>query len=183
MRPFDESGGAQAIRKCHRGKSCGPDELGNDWYRDHIDGLVPLFTKLRSIWLEGGAVPVTFRDSHVSCIKKTSGAAVPLDYRSIALLDSDYKIFTRVLATCLRQHLPTLVHSLQAGFVPGRDMNHVIDLFEAAIIAARDDQQSAKGMALLLDFAKAYDSLGRSFLLAVLRYLGLPGAFVRVVSL
>ena len=115
---------------------------------------------------------MTFRDSHVLCIKKTSSAAVPLDYRPTALLDSDYKIFTRVLATCLRRHLPKLVHPLQASFVPGRDMNHVIGLFEAAKISARDDQQNASGMELLLDFAKAYDSLGRSFLLAALRYLG-----------
>ena len=62
-------------------------------------------------------------------------------------------------------------------------MNHVIGLFEAAKIAARDDQQNVSGMALLLDFAKTNDSLGRSFLLVALRYLGLPDAFVRVVSL
>ena len=72
---------------------------------------------------------------------------------------------------------------MQAGFVPGRDMNHVIDLFEAAKIAACDDQQNASGIALLLDFAKTYDSLGRIFLLSALWYLGLSGAFVRVVSL
>ena len=87
----------KAIRKCHRGKACGPDELGNDWYRHYIDDPVPLLTKLCNIWLEGEAVPMTFRGSHVSCIKKTSGAAVPLDYRPIALLDSDYK-FALVLS-------------------------------------------------------------------------------------
>ena len=108
----------KAIRKCHQGKACGPDELGNDWYLDHIDGLASLCTKLCKIckiWLEGGVVPVTFGDSNVSCIKKTSSAAVPLDYRDIALLDLDYKIYTRVLATLLRQHLPKLVYPLQAG--------------------------------------------------------------------
>ena len=62
-------------------------------------------------------------------------------------------------------------------------MNHFIDLFETAEIAARDDQQNVSGMALLLDFAKTNDSLGRSFLLAALRYLGLPGDLVRVVGL
>ena len=76
-----------------------------------------------------------------------------------------------------------LVHPLQAGSVPGKDMNHVIDLFKAAKIAARDDQKNASGMALLLDFAKACDSLGRRVLLVALQYLGLPGAFVRVVRL
>ena len=62
-------------------------------------------------------------------------------------------------------------------------MNHVIDLFGAAKVAARDDQQNTSGMALLLNFAMAYDSLGWSFCLAALLYLGLTGAFVRVVSL
>ena len=57
-------------------------------------------------------------------------------------------------------------------------MDHFIDFFEEAKIVSRDDQQNASGMALLLDFAKTYDSLGRSFPLAALRYLGKPRAFI-----
>lgn len=35
-----------AIKKCHRGKAHGPDELGNDWYRTYVAELTPLLTRL-----------------------------------------------------------------------------------------------------------------------------------------
>jgi len=35
-----------AIRRCKPGKAVGPDDLGNEWYRDHSDALVPILTTL-----------------------------------------------------------------------------------------------------------------------------------------
>ncbi|KAE9274482.1 hypothetical protein PR003_g29596 [Phytophthora rubi] len=37
---------AEAIRRCKPGKAVGPDQLGNEWYRDHAEELVPILTKL-----------------------------------------------------------------------------------------------------------------------------------------
>ena len=50
-------------------------------------------------------------------------------------------IFSRVLATRLRQELPKLVISLQAGFVPRRNIDRVIDVFEAAELAEASLQE------------------------------------------
>ena len=37
------------IRKCHHCKACGPYDLRYDRYRDHIDGLISLGSKLASL--------------------------------------------------------------------------------------------------------------------------------------
>lgn len=85
--PLLEEEVAKSIKKCHRGKAHGPDELGNDWYRDHAPELSPLLCLLSNFWVRGGCLPSSFGDAHMHCIKKTKTAATPLEHRPIALLN------------------------------------------------------------------------------------------------
>ncbi|KAF1319929.1 reverse transcriptase, partial [Globisporangium splendens] len=126
LKPIDSSEIKQAVKKCKRGKAHGPDELGNDWHRDHCDEITGLFE--------------------------------------------------------LRTVLPWLIHHMQAGFVPGRAIPTTIDVLLAAQQRATSDPAMSRAIALLLDFAKAYDSLDRSFLAQALQHLGFPLKFVRLVK-
>ncbi|KAF1329278.1 hypothetical protein FI667_g6103, partial [Globisporangium splendens] len=118
LKPINSSEIKQAVKECKRGKAHGPDELGNDWYRDHCDEIIGLFERLFNLWIPECVLPSSFSEAHIHCIKKSVSAASPLDYTPIALLNSDYKIFTRIFATRLRTVLPWLIHHMQAGFVP-----------------------------------------------------------------
>ncbi|KAF1329554.1 reverse transcriptase, partial [Globisporangium splendens] len=182
LKPIDSSEIKQAVKKCKRGKAHGPDELGNDWYRDHCDEITGLFERLFNLWIPECVLPSSFSEAHIHCIKKSVSAASPLDYRPIALLNSDYKIFTRIFATRLRTVLPWLIHHMQAGFVPGRAIPTTIDVLLAAQQRATSDPAMSRAIALLLDFAKAYDSLDRSFLVQALQHLGFPWKFVHLVK-
>ncbi|KAF1333740.1 reverse transcriptase, partial [Globisporangium splendens] len=182
LKPIDSSEIKQAVKNCKRGKAHGPDELGNDWYRDHCDEITGLFERLFNLWIPECILPSSFSEVHIHCIKKSVSAASPLDYRPIALLNSDYKIFTRIFATRLRTVLPWLIHHMQAGFVPGRAIPTTIDVLLAAQQRATSDPAMSKAIALLLDFAKAYDSLDRSFLAQALQHLGFPLKFVHLVK-
>ncbi|KAF1333485.1 reverse transcriptase, partial [Globisporangium splendens] len=182
LKPIDSSEIKQAVKKCKRGKAHGPDELGNDWYRDHCDEITGLFERLFNLWIPECILPSSFSEAHIHCIKKSVSAASPLDYRPIALLNSDYKIFTRIFATRLRTVLPWLIHHMQAGFVPGRAIPTTIDVLLAAQQRATSDPAMSRAIALLLDFAKAYDSLDRSFLAQALQHLGFPLKFVHLVK-
>ncbi|KAF1316936.1 reverse transcriptase, partial [Globisporangium splendens] len=182
LKPINSSEIKQAVKKCKRGKAHGPDELGNDWYRDHCDEITGLFERLFNLWIPECVLPSSFSEAHIHCIKKSVSAASPLDYRPIALLNSDYKIFTRISATRLRAVLPWLIHHMQAGFVPGRAIPTTIDVLLAAQQRATSDPAMSRAIALFLDFAKAYDSLDRSFLAQALQHLGFPLKFVRLVK-
>ncbi|KAF1333737.1 reverse transcriptase, partial [Globisporangium splendens] len=177
LKPINSSEIKQAVKKCKRGKAHGPDELGNDWYRDHCDEITGLFERLFNLWIPECVLPSSFSEAHIHCIKKSVSAASPLDYRPIALLNSDYKIFTRIFATRLRTVLPWLIHHMQAGFVPGRAIPTTIDVLLAAQQRATSDPAMSRAIALLLDFAKAYDSIDRSFLAQALQHLGFPLKF------
>ncbi|KAE9240328.1 hypothetical protein PF002_g9800 [Phytophthora fragariae] len=168
IKPITEDEVAAAIKACKPGKACGPDGLGNDWYHDYADALVPILCKLYNLWYTSSVFPASFLEADIFCLKKTGDLSNPLNYRPLALLNSDYKIFTRILATRTSDKLAGIIHPHQAGFVPGRQLHDTVDLLSAARVTAETDPDQAAALALLLDYEKAYDSLARLFLFIVL---------------
>ncbi|KAE8904371.1 hypothetical protein PF003_g11658 [Phytophthora fragariae] len=170
-----------AIQACKEGKATGPDRLGNDWYRAYADALAPTLATLMERWYEAGTFPASFLDADIFSLKKGGNQANALNYRPLALLNTDYKIFTRILATRLSPTLPERIHPNQAGIVPGRTIHETLHLFEAAQRMILADPEQADALALLLNFKKAYDSLDRNFMITVLRRHGYPEKFLRAI--
>jgi len=170
-----------AIAACKIGKACGPDELSNEWYKDNVDRLVPVLTRIYNDCMEHGDTPSSFLEAYIHSIRKGGDTANPLNYRPIALLNTDYNFFTRIIAWRVRRHITRLVSSRQCGFVPGRTIHEVVDLFEAAKAQCSSDEELSQAQVLMLDFAKAYDSLDRDFLLAMLAAKGFPPKFCHMI--
>lgn len=117
---------------------------------------------------------MSFGTANVQCLRKKTCAAKPLDHRPNSLFNTDYKIYTKIFASRLRRWLPSLLDPAQTGFVPGRSIATAIDSLLAAQRAASSQTGSAEPVAILLDIAKAYDSVERTFLPEALRWTGLP---------
>ena len=58
----------------------------------------------------------------------------------------------------------------------------MIDSLLASQRAATSQISGGEPVAILLDITKAFDSIGRAFLLAALRWSGLPDIFVSMVD-
>ena len=54
-------------------------------------------------------LPESFGDAHIQYMKKTAASALALDHRPIALLNSDYKLFTN--NSVISSAATTLAHS------------------------------------------------------------------------
>ncbi|OWZ15270.1 reverse transcriptase [Phytophthora megakarya] len=144
--------------------------------------LVPILTKLYRVWYAAGCFPVSFLQADIFCIKKNGDGGNPLNYRPLALLNTDYKILTRLLTSIICPTLEKRISLQQNGFVPGRDIHDTIDYFLAAKRVAATSSEHRNALALLLDFAKAYDSLERDFLYQARRRHGYPEHFVTVIK-
>jgi len=182
MEPFTDEEVAQAIGGSKPGKACGPDRLGNEWYRDFSGQLVPILTVLFNCWMHQATFPASFLEADIFCLKKGGAAQDPLNFRPLSLMNTDYKLVTRILATRASRKLPGIIHLNQNGFVPLRTIHATLDLFTAAQFEALRNPAYAEALALLLDFCKAYDSVDREFLYAVLLRLGFPPAFVAAIK-
>jgi len=102
------------------------------------------------------------------------------NYRPITILNSDYKILTKVLALRLAKVAPSLLHKSQAGFVPGRSIAEQTKLIEVMIDYAEASEQN--GLIVALDQEKAYDKIAHDYLWKVLATFGFPEDFIALVK-
>lgn len=130
-------------------------------------------------WSRAGVV----RRPDIQCLKKGAAAVRPLDHRPIALLNSDYKVFARVVAHRVLPLLDGLFHPLQTGFVPGGSIQTSVDALQVAQPQAKTKVKLRASSYLILDFTKAYDSLDWGYVAAWLRWMALPEKFVRTVMI
>lgn len=101
------------------------------------------------------------------------------NYRPITLLNSDYKIMTKTLATRLANVASTVIHTDQAGFVPGRRIFDHIKLSQLMIEYA--EAEEVNGAIVALDQEKAYDKVNHVYLWRVLRHMNFPENFIRTL--
>ena len=83
-------------------------------------------------------------------------------WRPTNLLNVDYKILARIIATRIEPSLPSLIHSDQTGFVKGRYIGQNIRLLDDLMNFI--DVNKIPGILLFIDFEKAFDTLEWSFL-------------------
>ena len=107
---------------------------------------------------------------------------MPLDYRPIALLNTDFILHTKILLFRVRPLLSQLVLQAQVGSVPKRSIHTAFNIY-AAVRKATNLYSGLDGaIVLLLYFAKAYDILQRPYLLSAWTWLRLSPHFVFVVA-
>jgi hypothetical protein len=76
---------------------------------------------LNSMFLSGIIVGNQLQ-GHIVCLPKKSPARRIDDYRPLTLMNTDYKILTRIVANRLRTCLPAIIHPSQHCGVRGRSI-------------------------------------------------------------
>lgn len=102
------------------------------------------------------------------------------NWRPITLLNSDYKIYAKLLANRMKQSISSIIEEDQTCAVPGRVITESLLLVRDIIWDVGDRRQR---MALTtLDFEKAYDRVSHEFLFSVLKKMGCPEKFVKQIQ-
>ena len=78
------------------------------------------------------------------------------NWRLITLLNVDYKILSKAIASRIEKVLPRLINCNQTGFMKGRYIGQNIRLIND--IMEQTEIQNIPGIPLLVDFRKAFDS-------------------------
>ncbi|KAG1671689.1 hypothetical protein FOA52_007480 [Chlamydomonas sp. UWO 241] len=161
------------------GTAPGPDGIPVDVKRKLGE---PAFVLLAAVFTAVGATgetPPGFLDGVVASIYKAKDAADAANYRPLTMLGSDYRILAKVLATRWTPLLAAVVGPEQTAFLAGRRISDNICLTQIlpGLLAANSAEGvGPTGAALaLLDFRKAYDTIDRGFLLAVMEAVGVGG--------
>ena len=148
----------QILKTFSNGKSPGEDGFTVEFYVQFFEFFAPdLLASLNAAYLHG-EMPVSQRRGVITLIPKDDPSLLELsNCRPITLLNVDYKIASKAIASRIKNVLPTLIHSDQSGFMKDRFIGQNIRLIND--ILEQTELQNVPGILLQLDFRKAFDTV------------------------
>ncbi|GJY40434.1 hypothetical protein Tco_0427704, partial [Tanacetum coccineum] len=113
-------------------------------------------------------------------VPKFATSSKVLDYRPIACCNVVYKIISKVICKRIKGSLKDLVDDNQSAFIPSRQINDNILLFQVLMRNYHRKRGPAK-CAFKIDIEKAYDSVEWEFLSSCLMYFGFHEKMIKWV--
>ena len=119
----------QILKSFSSGKSPGEDGFTIEFYVQFFELLAPDLLKSLNAGYFRGEMSVSQRRGVITLIPKDDANLVELsNWRPITLLNVDYKIASKAIASRIKNVLPSLIHSDQSGFMKERFIGQNIRL-------------------------------------------------------
>ena len=170
-----------AIRSLKNGKATGIDAIHAEMLKvdlpTSVGVLSPFFNE---VW-EREEIPEDWRKGLIVKIPKKGDISVCDNSRGITLLSIPSKVFCRVILNRIRMAVDQRIREEQAGFRAGRGCSDQI--FALRNIVEQCIEWNAPLFVNFVDFRKAFDSIHRDTLWAVIRHYGLPQKIVSLIKL
>ena len=171
----------RACKALAPGKAAGPDGLPAEFFQAYWPILSPLMQRLCDQAAATGTAPAGLCDAVIVLLHKKDSKTLLANYRPISLLNVAYKIIAKAWASRTQLFLDLLIGPEQTGFIRGRNIKDNALLVELAAAATLEDNK--KLLIVSCDFEKAFDSVSRPFLAALLRQMNLPESLIAWYSL
>ncbi|PWA61710.1 hypothetical protein CTI12_AA371990 [Artemisia annua] len=161
-----------ALDQIDGSKAPGPDGLTfffikRAWFFLEVE-IVQIFQD----FFDDATIPDGMNDSFVCLIPKKDQSEKWTDYRPIGLINCAYKLLSKVLANRIRKVLPD--EENQCAFVEGR---FILDGVMTVSELISDLKLNHSMGLILIDFAKAFDSVSWVFLSKVMSSMGFNSSF------
>ena len=162
--------GKLTLEECRRplmclwcGKSPGEDSFSVEFYQFFFELLGQEFLNSINASYDKNELSISQRGGVISLIPKEDANLKDLaNWEPITLLNVDYKIASKAIATRIEKVLPLIINSNQTGFIKGCYIRENICLITD--ILEQTKAQEIPGILLLLDFRKAFDTVEWGFI-------------------
>ena len=139
-----------------------------------------LVNSLNEAYLKG-ALSTTQKQIIITLLEKPGKDNRVLDsWRPISLINVDVKVCSRVLSNRMAKVLPYLISPDQAAFIKGRNIDEVLRTIKDLMEYLK--QKNENSLLFAADFEKAFDSIERNFIFAVLHKFGFDEKFIKWIK-
>jgi hypothetical protein len=170
-----------AIKTLKNRKAAGPDSIQGEMLKaDTSTSVWALHDLFKSIW-DKEEIPTDWTRGLIVKLPKKGDLSVCDNWRGITLLSIPSKVFCRVIFNRIYNAVDQRLRKEQAGFRRGRGC--IDQIFALRNILEQCIEWNAPLLVNFIDFKKAFDSIHRDTLWAVLRSYGIPEKIVKLIKL
>lgn len=167
------------IKTMARNKSPGPDGLPIELYQMYPN-LTKYLLEALNEFIETKKAPASFTEGSITLLYKKNDPLLLKNYRPISLLNSDYKILTKVLATRLNEALSEKLSEDQHAFLKDRFIHD--NIMEIKLLINLVNRTEGEGFLAFLDQEKAYDRVDHDLLWKTLKVIGIEDRFINIIK-
>ena len=172
----------ESLKSMESNKSPGSDGLPAEFYKVFWNDVHHYLLNALNCAYAKGLLAVTQRRGLITLLpKKNKPANFLKNWRPITLLNCDYKIATKSIASRLRKVIPRIINHDQTGFLKNRFSGENIRLLDSIINYT--DTEQIPGLLLFVDFEKAFDSVEWSFIEKALKYYNFGSSSIAWIKL
>ena len=171
-----------AINGLKKNKSCGKDQIINEYFKATSSLIIPLITNLFNVILNSGSIPSDWGIGIIKPIyKNKDDPTKPEYYRGITVLSCFGKLFTAVVNKRLTKYLDAnrILGEEQAGF--RQNYSTVDHIYVLKCIIDIYTQKNKKIFLLFVDYSTAFDKIKRTLLWSKLLKCGINGKIFNVI--
>ena len=165
------------LKSFSNNKSPGNDGLTKEFYETFWEELKQPFMNSLNQAKVSKKLATSQRQVVIKLLeKKDKDKRLISNWRPISLLNVDYKIISKILASRLKKVLPNLISSQQTAYVAQRCINESGRLISDLLSVTK--KMKVKGYLVTINIEKAFDSLDDTFLISALETFGFGKAFI-----
>lgn len=177
-RPIEMSELETALRTSSKCSSPGPDGISYEFYNCCFDIVKnDLLNLFNTYFINEEYPPGLFTSGIITLIPKKGDKYDLQNKRPISMLNTDYKIFTKILWNRIQPVLEKLIGPGQAACLKDSSCIQNLKLLRNVLIKANKSKKF-KGAILSLDLEKAFDRVDHEFMWKILKKYNFPENFI-----
>jgi hypothetical protein len=170
------------LKNLDQSKACGPDNMHPFLLKNCAEAFaIPLTLVIRAS-LTTSQLPVQFKSANVTPLFKKGDKTLPSNYRPVSLTSVPCKIMESIVRAKMEEYLykNNLLAKEQHGFV--RNKSCTTNLLESIDYISSNLDVGIPVDVILLDFAKAFDTVPHKRLLVKLKAYGFDGLLLKWIA-
>ena len=172
----------ESLKSMESNKSPGSDGLPAEFYKVFWNDVHHYIVNALNCAYAKGLLAVTQRRGLITLSpKKNKPANFLKNWRPITLLNCDYKIATKSIASRMRKVKPRIINHDQTSFLKNRFIGENIRLLDSIINYT--DTEQIPGLLLFVDLKEAFDGVEWSYIKKTLKYCNFGPSLIAWIKL